>query len=186
MRTTILVLVSLTGLAACSDEAGPTAADVPAGPPAAAAVVGAAVDISGPWSWSERTHIRLREPGVAIFGIAAEGPITHLECEASGDLVIVKNGASFTGTATQSGWCTTRGGQSFDPSGVFPPVLQILDGHLEGRSMSFTVDVGAFPCPYSGSVRVEGGNATELRATGHCEVPREIGGDRIWWSAVRP
>jgi hypothetical protein len=184
MRNTLLPIVAAV-LTACAPEALPTSSAPETESQAAMSLIGAELDLSGPWSWSERTHIRLREPAVAIFGIAAEGPITHLECEAWGELTIVQGGAAFTGNATQSGWCTTRGGQSFDPSGVFPPALALSDGQIVGRSMSFAVDAGAFPCLYQGSVRVSGGQVVELEATGHCEVPKELGGDRIWWRAER-
>jgi hypothetical protein len=69
----------------------------------------------------------------------------------------------------------------------FPPALTLVDGHIRGRSIRFTLDTGGFPCSYHGSVRVVDGVATEIRATGSCAVPADIGTDEIVeWRAVRP
>lgn len=153
--------------------------------PSQAALVNAAPDLAGVWDWSERTTLHLRPAAVALFGIAAEGPVTTLNCEAWGELTLSQNGAQFSGSATQNSWCVTKGGISFDPSAAFGPGWDLVDGRITGRNVSFTVQTVAFPCPYRGSVRVSGGQVTELSANGHCEVPKELGNDRIRWSATR-
>jgi hypothetical protein len=61
-----------------------------------------------------------------------------------------------------------------------------MTGQLTGRSFRFVIDTGVFPCPYRGSVRSHGGQVVEVKATGSCEVPSELGHDKILnWRAVR-
>ena len=95
------------------------------------------------------TVLDLRPEAVALFGIEPEGRITHLRCSAWGQLGITQTGSDFTGTAIQTSWCVTAGGNAFDPSQAFPSSLS-MEGHVQGRSLSFTVTTGVFPCPYRG------------------------------------
>lgn len=173
------VAVVLLGTACADDDPTVLAPDL------SHALVGADLDLAGAWDWSEQTTLHLRPEIVVLFGIAPEGPVTTLNCEAWGELTLSQHGADFTGTATQSSWCVTKGGVSFDPSRAFGPGWDLADGRITGRSISFTILTGVFPCPLRGSVRVAGGQVTELHANGHCEVPKELGNDRIWWSATR-
>jgi hypothetical protein len=179
LTTTAAALLSVN----CADGNDPTSMkdDAPRG---LASVTGADLDVDGVWDWRETTMLHLRPAAVALFGIAPEGPITTFRCEAAGELTITQNGAQFSGSATQSSQCTTGGGVVFDPSAVFGNSWDLVNGQLQGRSFSFTVATAAFPCPYRGAVRVTGGVVTALQATGHCEVPRELGNDRIWWTAT--
>jgi hypothetical protein len=188
-RTALTLLVPLLLPSAACDT---TRVSEPAGDvqveTAALAVVGANVDLTGVWSWHEKTHIHVRQDYVGLFGIAPVGPVTHLICESSGqDLVIAQNGAGFSGQTSQSSACTVPQAPGVTPVPPFPPALTLVDGHIRGRSIRFTLDTGGFPCSYHGSVRVLDGVATEIRATGSCAVPADIGTDEIVeWRAVRP
>lgn len=184
MCRTFLPLAMATLLAtACDPEGDPTA--VVFDDALHASVVGADLDLEGVWDWRETTRLHLRPPVVALFGIQAEGPVTTIDCEAWGELTLTQNGTAFSGSATQSSWCTTGRGVSFDPSAAFGPGWDLVDGTIVGRSIRFEVRTVAFPCPYKGSVRVTDGQVTALHANGHCEVPKELGNDRIWWVATR-
>lgn len=147
---------------------------------------GADLDVAGAWEWSETTVLALRAPAVALFGIAAEGPVTHLECQSSGLLSIAQNGATFSGVASQSSTCTTRDGHTFDPAPIFPAAWTMA-GEIAGRSIDFVVQAGGFPCSYRGSAQVRSGAVASLHANGSCAVPKELGNDHILgWTAVRP
>jgi hypothetical protein len=186
-RSTLALTVLLA--AGCGPDTGPTASNDmdPAAATSSAALVGPALDVDGPWVWSETTVLKLRPVAAAIFGIEPEGPLTHIECESWGELILTQNGAAFAGPSNQSSWCVTAGGHEFDPSGGFPASLDLVDGQLQGRALRFTFETGVFPCHYKGAVRVDGGQVTELHATGACEVPAELGNDKILnWTAVRP
>ena len=127
--------------------------------------------LAGAWNWSETVVLHLPEHFVPIFGVVAEGPLTMATCHDSGTLQIAQAGASFSGTATQTALCETRGGQLFVPP-VFPPAFEVSDGQLTGRSFRMLFPGGEVPCPYNGRIAAEaGGIATELRATGRCLVP---------------
>jgi hypothetical protein len=144
----------------------------------------AGLDVSGVYDWGETTILKLRPEAVALFGVAVEGPVTHIECRSSGELTLVQSPAGVTGSATQQSSCVTADGQAFVPP-VFPPAWT-MTGRLTGRSFSFTIDTGVFPCPYRGSVHSQGGQVVKLTATGSCEVPRELGHDKILsWRAIR-
>jgi hypothetical protein len=143
-----------------------------AGPASAASAV-STPDVNGTWNWSEEVTLALPEWLGPVFGFAPEGPITHMRCQDSGVMTITQTGASFSGTATQVSTCQTRGGQVFAPA-VFPPALEIADGHIEGRSvhMLFGPPPTEVPAPYVGSItQIVGGVATEMRGTGLAIVP---------------
>jgi len=177
----VLVAASLA-VSACATDERPSSPIAPSD--ATEVSANASLDLSGVWSWSETTILKLRPEAVALFGAAVEGPVTHIECNSSGQLTLTHTPAGISGAATQQSSCITQGGQAFDPP-LFPPGWT-MTGELNGRSLSFVVDTGLFPCPYRGSVRVLGGQAVELKATGGCEVPSELGQDKILnWRAVR-
>lgn len=108
----------------------------------------------------------LRPEAVAFFGIAPEGPVTTLNCEAWGELTLVPNGTEFSGTATQSSSCVTKGGIPFDPSGAFGPGWDLVAGRIAGRSISFFGDLGT---TYVATHRV--GGRTHGRPAGACDLP---------------
>lgn len=168
----------LVAAAACGvDQAtGPDETD--ARVDAAALDVVATTNVAGDWSWSETTVLKLRPAGAGVFGLVPEGPITHVRCESGGILSIAQNGSNIGGSATQASTCTTKGGVEFVPA-VFPPGWTFT-GELRGRSLRFTVDAG-FACHYRGSTA--GG---VVRATGACEVPKELGSDKILGFVAHP
>ena len=144
-----------------------TAAGSSAGAPGAGSTAG----LAGTWNWSETVVLHLPEGFLPLFGIASEGPMTMATCHDFGTLVITQSGAAFSGTATQTAVCETRGGQVFVPP-VFPPAFEVSDGQFTGRSFRMLFPGGEVPCPYNGLVAAEaGGVATELRGTGRCLVP---------------
>lgn len=169
-------LASLSLGIACADGAPtapgdatfPTAGAAPTvAPPLAAA---AEIDIDGNWSWHEVGRLVLTEEAAAMFGVTPEGPRTILNCESGGTLTIDQAGSTFTGHATQSTLCETRGGVEVVPP-VFPPALDIVGGRIDGRHLTFQFGAGPVPCPYTASVRVARGNAVALVGTGRCIVP---------------
>lgn len=151
-------------IAGCT-EAGPT------DPEPQFAAAGAPVDLSGDWSWTETTVIKAREFIVPIlFGIAPEGPITHVTCATTGTMQLTQVGTTFTGSAQQSASCVTRGGQAVPAP--FPPFLQVVDGRIIGGSFRFTFDAG-IPCPYQGAIVARHGEALRLQGSGDCQIPNE-------------
>jgi hypothetical protein len=123
------------------------------------------IDLSGQWAWSE-TVTTLFPPFIAgLIGIEPEGPVTHATCTDAGVLTIVQTGDTFVGTATQTSTCATRGGQQYVPP--FPPLLDVLDGRVHGRSFEFEFSGG---CPYHGTASLDDGVATRIGGTGKCEI----------------
>jgi hypothetical protein len=176
------LIVGMMTIAACNSDNPPLSPVAPTG--SSSASPNAELDLSGVYDWSETTILKLRPEAVALFGVAVEGPVTHIECRSSGELTLVQTPAGVTGSATQQSTCVTAGGQAFVPP-IFPPAWT-MTGQLTGRSFTFVIDTGVFPCPYRGSVRAQGGQVVELKATGSCEVPSELGHDKILhWRAVR-
>lgn len=91
-------------------------------------------DVRGTWLWTEEALFSVAAPLTSVFfGIQPEGPITHFTCHESGTMTLTQSGSSFSGTATQDSECRTRGGQVFSPP-VFPPILDVAEGTIEGRS----------------------------------------------------
>jgi hypothetical protein len=185
--------LALLLLPAC-DDAGPSA-PLAEGVTATTAASGqaptmqAALDLSGEWAWTESNRIMLRPPAVALFsGLAVEGPITTLMCHSTGGLTLSQGGSGLAGSMNQTSTCRTRTTPSFDPYPTFPHSLQIIGGEVQGRSIAFTLSTGpdSFDCHYRGAIRVTDGVATEIHATGSCDVPSELGTEKITeWKAVR-
>ena len=174
-RTTALALLAL-GIA-CTDGAAPTAPDGGANEPGdttplanAPLAAAAPIDISGTWDWHEVSRVVLTEEAAPMFDVTPEGPRTILNCESGGTLTINQVGNTFTGFATQSSLCETKGGVQVVPP-VFPPALDVIDGRINGRHISFTYGAGPIPCPYTASIRMTGGTAEALVGTGRCIIP---------------
>jgi hypothetical protein len=129
--------------------------------------------VSGTWDWEEVNQIVLPAEFGFLFGISPDGPVLRVTCHSSGELAITQVGDSFNGTASQQSTCETNDGQP-TPTNPFPqgPGAFEIEGHITGRAVHFEALVGeGFFCPYNGSLRVNGGMATELHATGRCDVP---------------
>ena len=159
----VLALLAAFWAAGCGEGA------VAPAPEAVAARAGGGaqvIDLSGRWAWSE-TVVALFPPFIAgLIGIEPEGPVTHATCYDAGLMTIVQTGDAFVGTATQTTTCTTRGGQQYVPPS-FPPLLDVLNGRIHGRSFSFDFSEG---CPYHGTVSLVGDVAVQIGGTGKCEV----------------
>jgi hypothetical protein len=107
-----------------------------------------------------------------IFGIAPEGPMTHIRCESGGELtLLMQTESAFTGSATQSSVCRTQGGVVFTP---FPATLVVENGRILSHSFRFDLTSGGVSCPQQGGIRVRDGQAVELRGTGDCRLPDEL------------
>jgi hypothetical protein len=133
-----------------------------------------ATDVSGAWNWSSVQYLTA-PPFVAqlIFGIQPEGPVTRLRCDTSGTLNLTQAGDTFTGTATQQATCETGGGYIFvSPPSATPPVVDVADGRIAGRSLKFVFSAGPLTCPFEGVITdLDQSIATDLRATGRCIIP---------------
>jgi hypothetical protein len=83
---------------------------------------------------------------------------------------MAQSGGDFSGFATQSSWCKTRGGQSA-ATPPFPPSFGV-SGTIHGHVVSFSTDVGGgIDCSYRGVVRERSGEAVAVTASGGCDVP---------------
>jgi hypothetical protein len=113
-------------------------------------------------------------------------------------MTLTQSGSSFSGTATQASECRTRGGQVFSPP-VFPPILDVAEGTIEGRSVHMLFGAGDINCPYHATISMEGGQAVSLNGSGRCiepghplsgiplDPPDQAGASpTINWEAVRP
>lgn len=165
-----LALTAIVAFAACGDGVTSpvepeSAVAVEAQPLAAASVM----DISGDWEWRETLLLVLRpDAAIAFFGITPEGKHTRVTCNSGGTMNIVQTGQTFSGSATQTSECTTRGGQAFDP---FPPTLPVLNGEIRGHTMRFQFSDGPIPNFYRASARVENGVAVALNGNARTIVP---------------
>jgi hypothetical protein len=198
------MLPLLAALLAAGCDGGPGTA--PTGPSAAgaasAAVAAAApVDVSGEWSWREEVVLQVPTAFLPFFGIEPEGPVTIGRCVNSGEMTLVQQGAAFSGSASQTAACVTRGGQLFSPP-AFGPTVVIADGVMTGRSLRFVFGVGDVPCIHHAVIAdIEDGRAVRLRGGGRCIPPGHplsplafLGLDlpsgpispTIEWEAVRP
>jgi hypothetical protein len=130
------------------------------------------VDVGGTWSWREEVVLQVPEVfALPFFGIEPEGPITIGRCVNSGIMELVQIGATFSGTATQSSDCVTRGGQRFSPP-AFTSILDIRDGEIRGRSIRVVFGAGDVPCLYHATIaESEDGIAVGLRGGGRCIPP---------------
>jgi hypothetical protein len=177
-KAAILLTVGLAAYA-CGEEGSLTTAprdlDLAAKP--------APFDISGDYVWSETGKGLISEEfAEAFFGIQPEGKVTHATCQNQGTFTLVQNGTSFSGEATQTGTCVTRGGQVFDNTFPFP--FPILNGRITGRSIHF--DFSDPICPYVGVLQIAGGQVVGVRGTGRCGPigPRDHF-KTIGWEATR-
>jgi hypothetical protein len=137
-------------------------------------------DVSGEWEWSSRSYLRM--PDWFVEGILnalpqndviPEGPNTQGHCVTTGVMTLVQTGATFEGVSTRTSQvCETNGGQSFQGPGIALP-LDVSDGIIRGRSLSFTMDnFTVNPCPHHAVVsEVENGAAIALHGTGGCVIP---------------
>ena len=173
---TVLLLIATAGalLVSCSGD-NPVATP---GTPEAWSLkeAGSVADLSGQWEWNGVVQLTM-PPFVAqfIFGIPPEGPVTHVRCENSGGMTLLQTGTEF-GTASgdpasQTATCETKGGLAFSPPPMaVAPFLDIV-GSIRGRSLDFLFGAD-FPCPFHGVIsEIQGGVATQLKATGRCIVP---------------
>lgn len=197
MRVTAFAAATLL-LAACADHgpltpvASEAGADARAGSDLGAAQE--AIDVSGSWTQQSELFIHLADWAAGMFGIVPEGTRTTLRCELAGTLSISQSGTELSGTYTESGPCSTPGGQQIhlSESGT-------LQGSLRGRSVEYVLvgHPGPVECPQRGAVsRVENGTAVEMQGNGHCiepghpqsavQVPlRRAGPNRTRWTAER-
>jgi hypothetical protein len=92
------------------------------------------------------------------------GEITHLTCEGGGEIELVQTGETFAGTATQAGSCMTEGGQGpfWPPS--FPPVLEVSNGVISGKYISWDFNNCGFTAKVVGS-------GDKLMGEGTCDIP---------------
>jgi hypothetical protein len=172
--------VAATLLAGCGDR-GPLVApaDLRATTGPVAAVAAGAIDVSGSWSWHEDVVSVMPREIALVLGLTPEGTVTHVTCTDFGTMTVTQTGSTFTGTATQTSVCRTRGGQQFSP---FPPDLTVTDGRVVGRSLQFSFG----GCPYHAVATLAGGGAVLLEGTGACAVdlhPALL--KTVTWEAVR-
>jgi hypothetical protein len=170
-----------TLLASCGDPARVVApADIRGVGAPLASVAAGVIDVGGAWSWHEEVVSIMPREIALLIGLEPEGNVTHVTCTDFGAMTLAQTGATFTGTATQTSLCRTRGGQQFSP---FPPELAITDGRIAGRSLHF--DFGG--CAYHAVAAPAGGVAVRLEGTGICPVdlhPALL--KTVTWDAVRP
>lgn len=198
------MLAAVAALVAASCADGPATA--PTGPRAAidasAASASQPADVGGTWSWREEVVLQVPEAfALAFFGVQPEGPVTIGRCVNNGVLELAQSGAAFSGTATQSAACVTRGGQRFSPP-AFSPTLDVRDGEIRGSSIRFVFGAGDVPCLHHATiVEIEDGVAVRLRGGGRCIPPghplsplAELGlpfpsgpiSPTVLWEATRP
>lgn len=181
MRPIFLVLssIGIAGLSACSGEnrvAFAPPASVPTTPSSSFAAAGSVPQLAGAWAWTATGRLTVPESQVEIvFGIPAEGPVTHLRCDSSGTLQLSQTGSAFAGLASRTtARCETGGGRVFvPPSTAFPPVLPVADGTIRGRAVQFLLgQVAGLGCPHHGAiVDLDDATAVEFRASGRCIIP---------------
>lgn len=148
-------------------------------------------DLSGDWNWTESQQIVVTAELEGLWGLTdyPDDPI-RITCTSGGRLELVQTGATFTGSGSQQSTCETPDGAS-TPTVPFPQGENALgiEGYITGRAVHFEALVGeGFYCPYKGSLKVGGGVATEMRASGRCETPfdaQPLTGSAISFNAVR-
>jgi hypothetical protein len=165
-RAPLALLIPIL-LGACADqdptmpaaEAGPMLTDAPA------ALAVAPLDVSGTWSDVVEHTSLVVKPGDAVL---------HLSCVSSGEMEIVQDGASFTGTLhhTESA-CQLPDGSPFPPPWA-TPYDATFSGTITGRALHIDqYDAPpAYPthCPKNGTVEGSGGTATLLSTVGTCDL----------------
>lgn len=124
------------------------------------------INLTGSWTWQETVESAIPPFIVEMIGqgIVPEGEVTYLTCKGGGEMRLVQTGGTFEGTATQGGSCVTEGGQGpfWPPS--FPPLLEVTDGVIAGRDLSWTFN----NCVYTAKVV---GNGSQLVGQGACDIP---------------
>ena len=124
------------------------------------------INVTGSWTWQETVESAIPPFIVEMIGqgIVPEGEITYLTCKGGGEMKLVQTGGTFEGTATQGGSCVTEGGQGpfWPPS--FPPVLEVTNGVISGKDISWTFN----NCAYTAKVV---GSGNKLVGQGACDIP---------------
>ena len=144
--------------------------------PSSLAAADSVPDLSGAWTWTAAGRLTVPEAVVGrLFGIPAEGPVTHLRCASTGTLELSQTGSAFAGLGSRTAvTCETGGGHVFEPpSSAFPELLPVAEGSVRGRAVQFLFgSVGGLGCPHHGAiVDLEEGVATTFRASGRCIIP---------------
>ena len=138
---------------------------LPAGQPANSGAA-EAINLTGSWTWQETVESAIPPFIVEMIGqgIVPEGEITYLTCKGGGEIKLVQTDGTFEGTATQGGSCVTEGGQGpfWPPS--FPPVLEVTNGLISGKDISWAFN----NCAYTAKVV---GSGDKLVGKGTCEIP---------------
>jgi hypothetical protein len=162
-----------------------------------AAVGNTIIDVSGSWIVTEsEKFLHLSQAAAGMFGLQPEGERTSLRCSATGTLTLQQTGAAFSGSYTESGQCTTAGGQQI----VLQGAGDIVEGSVRGRSVHF-VSLGApgpVECPNHASIpEVSDGRALRMQGTFACIEPGHprstlplpgprMGPNRTMFEAERP
>ena len=124
------------------------------------------INLTGSWTWQETVESAIPPFIVEMIGqgIVPEGEVTYLTCKGGGEIKLVQTGGTFEGTATQGGSCVTEGGQGpfWPPS--FPPLLEVTNGVLSGKDISWTFN----NCAYTAKVV---GSGNRLVGKGACDIP---------------
>jgi hypothetical protein len=124
------------------------------------------INLTGSWTWHETVESAIPPFVVEMIGqgIVPEGEITYLTCKGGGEMKLAQTGGTFEGTATQGGSCVTEGGQGpfWPPS--FPPVLEVTNGVISGKDISWTFN----NCTYTAKVV---GSGNKLVGQGACDIP---------------
>ena len=168
----VLPTLAALAAAACHDGGAVAPTEPLATLDASAASASQPVDVGGTWSWREEVVLQVPEAfALEFFGVQPEGPMTVGRCVGTGIMELEQTGATFSGTATQTSTCVTRGGQRFSPP-VFTPTLDIRDGEIRGLGVQLVFGAGDVPCLYHATIaEIEDGKAVRLRGGGRCIPP---------------
>jgi hypothetical protein len=120
--------------------------------------------LTGSWSWEETAESAVPRFIIEAIGLIPEGEITYLTCKDSGDLELVQTGDTFSGTATQVASCVTDGGQGPVHPPAFPTKLEVMNGVISGKDISWNFN----NCAYTAKVV---GSGDKLVGKGTCEIP---------------
>ena len=121
-------------------------------------------NLTGSWTWEGTTESGIPPFLVEMIGLIPEGEVTYLTCEDYGEMELIQTGNTFSGTATQVVTCFTEGGQGPFWPPAFPPLLEITDGVISGKSANFIFGT----CNMT--VKIVG-NGEKLRGEGECPIP---------------
>lgn len=189
IRKPALVSTAMLLVLACSgadpiatDVEPPAAATDPAPTPAARAVP----DVSGSWTFHERIVVLQPSELNGVIGAPArEEPMTKVVCQSEGTMELDQDGAAFEGTATQSVVCRVGDVSFVPPEFAFNPEFTLFDGRIRGHAVHFRTGHTLNVCKNRGSVRVQGGVVSEIRAVGDCPVPFDPGEHHSMWYLKR-